>query len=877
MNRNISTPPKLFLRLFRWYCHPKMRDYIEGDLMEVYAVRAKTLGKRKADIKFIVDVIFLFRPGIIRPTEGYQNLNTYGMYKSYFTIGWRNLIRNISYTAINITGLSTGITCCIILFLIVDHGRSYDKYHSKGDRIYRVVSMSKGNNGYSYNQGIPNALPAAFKEDFSQVDEVVFISYRRDNLITVIDKNKVTKYKEKQGVAFAEPSFFRIFDRKILRGTADKGLDDANEALISQKWALKYFGKEDVLGEMIEYENIPYKIMGVMEDFPTNTDLPFDLVLSYATIKKDYEQLGWGHVSDSDNCYILLKEGASISSVEDQIPALVKKYLPERKDDENVSPYVIQHLHQIHSDTRFGNYNNKLPVAAQITFAAIAIFLLASSCINFINLATAEAVKRTREVGVRKVLGSTRKHLVLQFIIEASMVTMGSIGLSLFAVQFLLGFVNSFLDSSLVLDLYSGNVWVFLSTLLISVTLFAGFYPAWIVSGFKPVLALKNLTGNTNSRGFTLRRSLVVVQFFISQFFIIGTIVLTQQMDFMKSQPMGFAKDAIITIPLPEQSDEIINTHTVKQTLKSELLRLPGVEKVSLNFAPPTYKAVFSSSFTLPGSENEYRTQVKQVDGDYIQLFQFELISGELLADNDSMRSVVVNEKLAMVAGFENSSDVVGKEISLWGKNLLVKGVVKDFNTQSLSHSVEPVILVNNTSGYQHLAVKLAPLHMQESIEQIKRQWEIHYPEFIFSYEFIDEQIRNLYNGERKISLLLNVFACIAIFIGCLGLLGLVMFMTNQKTKEVGVRKVLGASVQSIVFLFSKEFIKLILIAFALAAPLASLVMNKVLDEFAYKITISPAILLLTLGLTFMIAFITVGYWSLKAAMMAPVKSLRSE
>jgi ABC-type antimicrobial peptide transport system permease subunit len=277
------------------------------------------------------------------------------------------------------------------------------------------------------------------------------------------------------------------------------------------------------------------------------------------------------------------------------------------------------------------------------------------------------------------------------------------------------------------------------------------------------------------------------------------------------------------------------------------------------------------------GSEDEYSTQVKQVDGDYIQLFQFDLIAGERLADNDSILSAVVNEKLAKVAGFENSYEIVGKEISLWGQSLVVKGVVKDFNTQSLSHAVEPVVLLNNSGGYQHLAVKLATLNMQESIEQIKKQWERQYPEFIFNYEFIDEQIRNLYKGERKTTTLLNVFAFMAVFIGCLGLLGLVMFMTNQKTKEVGVRKVLGASVQSIVFLFSKEFSKLILIGFALSAPLATLVMNRVLDEFAYKITIGPAILLLTLVVTFLIAFITVGYWSLKAALMNPVKSLRSE
>lgn len=600
-------------------------------------------------------------------------------------------------------------------------------------------------------------------------------------------------------------------------------------------------------------------------------------MLSYATIKSEYEKSGWGHVSDSDNCYFLLKEGASISSIEEKIPAFVKKYLSENANGEIGTTYIIQPLFSIHSDMQFGNYHTKLPMAAQIAFIVIAIFLLASACINFINLTTAEAVKRTREVGVRKVLGSTRKQLVNQFIIEALIVTLAAIAFSLVAVELLLGVINPFMNFSLVLDLLSKNIWVFLASLTVLITVFAGFYPAWMVSGFKPVLALKNLMNNKGSKGFALRRGLVVLQFFISQFFIIGTIVITRQMDFMQNQDMGFSKDAIITIPIPANPDKAENNQMHKRTLKNEVLRLPGVESASLNYSPPSFKAVLSSSFSMADSTDEFSTQVKQVDGDYIGLYEFDLIAGEPLDDIDSLKNVVVNEKLATMVGFENSRDILGKEISLWGKNLLVKGVVKDFNTQSLSHALEPVTLVNNIDGYQSLSVKLNPSRMQEAIENIKTQWEAQYPEFIFSYEFVDEQVRNLYKGERKLAVVMNVFAFIAISIGCLGLLGLVMFMTNQKTKEIGVRKVLGASVQSIMIMFSKEFAKLILIGFALSAPLAALVMNKVLEEFAYKIPIGPTIFLLSLLTTFAVAFVTVGYWSFRAAMINPVKSLRSE
>jgi putative ABC transport system permease protein len=379
------------------------------------------------------------------------------------------------------------------------------------------------------------------------------------------------------------------------------------------------------------------------------------------------------------------------------------------------------------------------------------------------------------------------------------------------------------------------------------------------------------------SSGFTLRKGLVVFQFFISQLFVIGTIVITQQMDFMQNQDMGFAKDAIITVPIPAEENKETNPKLKKRVLKNEILRLGGTEGASLSYSPPSYSAVLGTSFTLADSTDEFTTQLKQVDADYINLYKVELIAGEGLLDSDSMTSVVVNEKLVQVAGFKNVESIVGREISMWGKQLLVRGVVRDFNTQSLSHAVEPVILVNDINAYQHLSVKLNPSKMQETIEDIKAQWESLYPEYIFKYSFVDDQVRNLYNGERKTSTLISVFAFIAICIGCLGLLGLVMFMNNQKTKEVGIRKVLGASVTSIVFLFTKEFGKLILMGFLLAAPISWFLMNKVLEEFAYKIDIGPSIFILCLFMTFLISFITVGYLTLRAALVNPVDSLRAE
>jgi putative ABC transport system permease protein len=799
------------------------------------------------------------------------------MLKNYFKTILRSLLRERSNTIINIAGLTLGITGSLVLFLVIKESTSFDNYHTHRDRIYRMISKSNNNTARNFTQAIPSAFPEAFKNEFPEVEETVFTSYRRESLISVHEANAaVKKYEEPKGTVFTEPSFFKIFDRKIIAGSAENGLDEPNEAIISRKWAAKYFGRIDVLGEIISYEHTDYKITAVMEDYPANTDLPFDLMLSYVTIKKSYDARGWHNLSDSDNCYFLLQDDQSIAQVEAKLPAFVKKYLGEGDQNPFSDTFVVQPLGNIHSDMRVGNYNTKMPKEANYVFGGIALILILTACINFINLTTAEAIKRTREVGIRKVLGSTRSQLIFQFVSEAFIVTCIAGLISLACSQIFLGYINSILESDLRLNLGSDKIfWIFFCILTVGVTLLSGLYPAFVVSAFKPALALKSQLGQKANSGYTLRRGLVVMQFFISQFFIIGTIILTKQLNYFQKQDMGFHKDAIVVVPIPISVDSTDRNGTKMRSLKNEMLRLPGVEKASLNFSPPSARSVKSSGFNIDGEEMS--TQVKEVDGDYIDLFGVDVLAGEKLPDADSVTRVVVNEKFVQQAGFKSNEEILGKEINLWGMSVPVTGVVKDFNTTSLERAIEPVLLVNNVREYHSLSIKLNTSDMQGTIEKIKDNWEAAYPEYIFKYEFMDEQIRSLYKGERRLSTLLNIFSAIAIIIGCLGLFGLVTFMANQKTKEIGVRKVLGASVESIVYLFSKEFIKLITIGFVLAAPIAGFVMHKVLQEFAYKITIGPSIFLTGIGITFLIAFATVGYRSIRAALANPTDSLRSE
>jgi putative ABC transport system permease protein len=751
------------------------------------------------------------------------------MLKNYITTALRNLWRSKGSTLINLSGLTLGITTSLILFLLVRHQSSFDNFHSKLDRVYRVVRQSDGNQGKDYSAGVPPVLPEAFKMDFPEAEEVVFTSYRAGGLITIPQsQGEHKKYEEERGVVYTQPNFFKVFDRKVLMGDVEKGLDDPNEVVISKKSALKYFGKEDARGEVLAFEGKDFTVTAVIENYPDNTDFPFDVLLSYITIKKEKDEAGWNSIWSDEQCYFLLRQENSIKDIEAHVPGFIKKYHGEKNSDH--ATYEMQPLSEIHFDDRYGNYNyNTTSYQMIAALAVIGILLIITSCINFINLVTAESIKRSKEVGIRKTLGSSRAQLIAQFLGESTLVTIFSVLLAVGFAQFALGFLNSFLDSNLSLNFINDSgLWIFLSSVTVFVALLSGIYPSVIVSGFKPIFAIKNQINNKNSSGYILRRGLVVFQFAISQALIIGTIVLISQMNYFRTKELGFKKDAIVTVPIPEK-------------------------------------------------EGRFGTQVKLIDGNYVELYGLELLAGTNVLDLDTAKGYIINEKLAAMIGFNEPQGAVGESIKMWGKTLPIVGVVKNFHTMSLHEPLEATIMLNRIRGYSTLSLKVNPVDVQGTIKQVQQKWEAAYPEHVFSYQFLDEQIKEFYDQEQKMSTLLSGFTSIAIFIGCLGLFGLATFMANQKTKEIGVRKVLGASVESIIFLFSKEYVKLILIGFVLAAPLAWYVMNEWLNDFAYKIEIGPVIFVAGLAMSFIIAIVTVGYRSLKAATVNPVDSLKCE
>jgi predicted permease len=804
------------------------------------------------------------------------------MLKNYFTTAIRSLWRQKASTVINLSGLTLGVATSLILFLLVRNQTSYDRFHTKFDRIYRVVMEADGNNGKNYSSGVPPVLWEAFKNDFPEAEEVVFTSYHgAGSLVTVqTPQGELKKFDTDNNLVFTQPSFFKTFDRKLLLGKKQDLLQEPNEAVISKSTAIKIFQKEDAIGEVITFDGRDYKVTAVMEDFPETTDFPFNIMLSFITIKKEKDEAGWNSIWSDEHVYFLLKEGVSIEQVEKRFPDFYKKHRGEENRDHVA--FHAQTLASVHHDERYGNYSYNTISYNQITvMTIIGIFLILTACINFINLVTAEAIKRSKEVGIRKTLGSSRGQLIVQFLGESTIVTAASVVLAVGVAQLALPLMNTFLNKNLSLQFSDTTVWLFLLCATVLVALLSGLYPSFVVSGFKPAFAMKNLINNRDSSGYNLRRGLVVLQFFISQFFLISTIVIVMQTDYFNKKDLGFKKEAIVNIPIPENARGGFTDGSSKmRTFREEVVKLKGVEMASLCNYPPSSGSVSATNFSIEGKKDEgFDTQLKMVDGNYLEMYGLKLIAGKNIDDLDTARGFIVNEKLAKMVGFSNPADIVGQRLTMGGRpqSLPIVGVVQNFHTMSLREPIEATVLYNRIRNYSTLSLKVDVREFKNTVKEIQQKWEAAYPNHIFSYKFFDEEIREYYEGERRMSMLISIFTGIAIFIGCLGLFGLAAFMANQKTKEVGVRKVLGASVQSIVMLFSKEFVKLIVIGFVIAAPLSWYVMNQWLNSFTYKIEMGPTIFLMGLGATFLIAMLTVGYRSFKAAVANPAHSLRSE
>lgn len=795
------------------------------------------------------------------------------MIRNYIKIAWRNLVKNKSYALINVVGLSLGIACSILIFSLIHFELSYDNFHQNSDRIYRLTTEFH-NEEIDHNQAVPSPLGKAFRNDFSFAEKTARCISYNGSLISIPGTKENKKFIEDRGVSFAEPAFFEILNFPIIEGNKTSPLNEPNSAILSEKIAAKYFGKENPLGKRIRFENkIDFTVKAVMKNIPGNTDIKEEIYLSYHNLKEYNKWIGsdssWQGVYSGSLCYTRLKPGIKKADVEKSLLSTVKKYYKE--DDVKEWVFKLLPLANSHTDPSNEGKNDHKNLWA---LGLIGCFLIITACVNFINLATAQALNRSKEVGIRKVLGSLRSQLFWQFIAETAILTAIALALAYALSQMALPYLNELFQIEMQISVI--KTWqlpVFLLLLFVLVVLLAGSYPGLVLSRFQPIDALKGCLSQKHIGGFSLRRILVVVQFAISQILIIVTIVVANQMSYSKTADLGFNKDAIIVLPVPVKETMKIST------FKNRLASIPGVEQISFCYQPPAANSNNNTSLSYNNRPKDelWSVNMKEADENYLKLFGLKLIAGRNLYPSDTIREYIVNENFVKKLGIRNPAEVIGKMAKLSGKTFPIVGVIKDFNNYSFRDEISPVAFYSNMIGFNNCAIKINLAKTAVLLPSFEKLWNETFPEYVYSYRFMDDRIAEFYEQDQTMLKLLQFFAGIAIFIGCLGLYGLVSFMAVRKTKEIGVRKVLGASIISILWLFGKEFGKLLLLAFVFAAPLAWWAMHKYLEDFKYRIPIGAGIFLTAFGCTLLIAIFTVGYRSAQAALSNPVKSLRTE
>ncbi|MDO3625868.1 ABC transporter permease [Mucilaginibacter sp. BT774] len=824
------------------------------------------------------------------PKWYHDKLNRNYMFRNYFKIARRNLMRNKSYAAINITGLAVGIAVCMTIFIIIQFQNGFDNFHSKKDRIYRVLTEyhHEGSGDVSYGKDLPFPIPLGLKTAFPQLEVAPIFASQNDQLLIVDNKGNTQKaFKEQRGVFFTSPSFFKIFDFPLIAGTYES-LKDPNNVLLTKEIAEKYFGdwrsamgktiKLQVGGYMFEHGTDVVTVSGILETVPANSDFQLKAVVSYGTsFTGSYlaSSTDWNTTVSDYGCYILLPPNTSIINFNQQLAAYSRKVeSPTNKDS-----HIAQPLSAVHYDAQVGNYSNKT-ISHQLlnVLWLIAAFILLIACVNFINLSTAQAVNRAKEVGVRKVLGSSKSQLQIQFLVETFLIVIIAVLLAAGITMAALPYVGNLLELSLSFNIFANPAIVlFLLIVTIVVTALAGFYPSIVLSRFNPVNALKSkLTSNSN--GISLRRGLVVFQFIIAQVLIIGTLIIVKQMNYFMDQPLGFDKDAVINVPF--RIDTTLSSKL--DYVKRQLLSINGVQTVSLSDHTPVENGNDTWStvkFDHAVKESDFKAITKFADEEYVPTYKLPLIAGRNLQPSQMTKEFLVNESLVKSLGLKRPEDIIGKEISIWNGLITcpVVGVMKDFNDRSFRNEVAPLLITTDAAMYNQLSIKLGTTSMSSTLQSIKKIFDHTYPDFVYQYKFLDEKIAGFYKQESQLSVLYKIFAAIAIFLSCLGLYGLASFMAVQRVKEVGIRKVLGANAGNIVYLFSKEFIILIAIAFAIATPIAWYYMHQWLQDYVYRINVSWWLFALGGLASIIIALATISFQAIKAALANPVKSLRNE
>ncbi|MXV53159.1 FtsX-like permease family protein [Pedobacter sp. HMF7647] len=801
------------------------------------------------------------------------------MIKNYLKIAGRNLWNHKFYTFINMFGLALSISCSIILFKFITYHLSFDNYHHDSKQIYRVVHRLTFDDGIPlYDQGAPLALAKNIAAKNPKVVDVGVL-LRMHDINVIIPQNDVAGKKmfaEHENIAITDGHFFNLFDYQWEQGNKNTSLSEPNTVVLSHGLAEKYFGSQDVIGKTIKVDNKNiFRVTGVVKNHPANTDINSDIFLSLSTLKSIYPEVAdamqddWGFINSTNSVYVALREGVNPQIIESDIANMNRK-----AQGAMAKPYhfMMLPLSEMHFDSRFAGVIQR---SLLITLGVIGLLLVIIACVNFVNLATAQSLKRAKEIGTRKVLGSSPLAIFIQFISETAYIVFLATLFSFIIVSIIVPVLNNWLQTQFTLNILNDyRLLIFIGMALPIIILAAGSYPALLLSSVNPLNALKNqLNNELQTAGFT-RKGLIIVQNVIAQVLIISTILITMQVRYLKTTDLGYNKNSVLLFPLPD------NDKGKTDFLRNQLLSDPAIKDISYCYRAPSSTADKGGSIKFDTRDWEkFVGRTIMGDASYVKTFGIQLIAGRNIAESDTAREYLVNESLVKNLGIKDPQQVIGRQFTagdLSNNPGIIVGVVKDFHAKSLYTGIEPEYITTYRKGYQYAGVKIKPGNPSAVIDHIKKEWQSVYPDNVFEYHFLDQQIADFYHREDLLNKLITVSAVIAIFISCLGLLGVISLLTLQRTKEIGIRKVLGASVANITGLLSAEFLKLVLMAVIVASPIAWLVMSKYLQNFAYHIAIPWWVFAFAGFLALLIAFVTVSFQSIKAALANPVNSLRA-
>ncbi len=885
-------PPVWTNRFLKWYCAPNLLEEVEGDIYEMFYRRCDEQSSKKAKRMFVWDVLRFCNYSTIKGNRKFFEANNpNAMFKNYLKVSLRNLLNEKLYTVVNLTGLSIGLACAILIGLFVKDEWSFDKFHSKSDDIYRVwVKEDHGNNEIYFNSFTPPVLGTTLKNALPEAAQVVRINV----LNTLVKKGD---FNDAEPVLIAEDGFFEMFDFNVKEGKAGDLLSKPNYVVLSESMAKKYFGDADPSGELITIEfggeEKPFTVSGIVADAPINSSIKYQLIVSYENFEQystPRQKESWYHVSIET--YVLTHQGTSPEDITSKMEAIIKEQLGDRYPKNG---YVVglQPLADIH-------LNSDIPVGIapvsdwkySYILGTIAMFILLVAAINFMTLSIGRSLNRAKEVGVRKSIGATRKQIITQYWSEAVLTAFFAMIVGIVLVSLSLPTFNSFTSKSLSLSFSIENILLILSITLIT-GLLSGIYPALVLSGFSPVSVLKGASGNVfNRKNNDLFRKLMVgLQFVLSVILVSGSLIMREQLQFLQNKSLGYNQEQLIVIPQNANSygfrEIITNGMESGKLLKKELEKISDVK-----IATTSVHSFNQNGWLALGYENaegiirEFNLNV--VDENYLQVHDIEVLDGRNFSEeilSDSKGAIVINEKLAETFGWQ-----VGMHPDQF-PDYEVIGVVKDFHFTSLHSPIKSAMMVMNpigildninniegtTSITPKVTVKLQTENFSAALDKLETAYHSVYPNLTFDFVFVDEALRQMYEREQQMGNILNYATALGLLIACLGLFGLITLVVNKRAKEIGIRKVLGAPVYSILVQISKEFVWIVLSAILIATPLTWYIMDQWLMDFSFRIDINPLVFVVAGVIMLVVTFITISYHAYKAAKLDPVKTLKME